>query len=195
MAAYTRPPAPEDLRAVEELCNTAAFLHGTDTLARPDRAAAWLAARTPSAAPEPAQVPSPQRLARLVAVREDVRAYLADPADAQARAALTRHARDLLGPPRWSGPGQVDLDPPAAGGGADVGEGEGDAADGVAARALACLAAADLTGRRARLKVCRAPECRFVFYDRSPANNGTWCSMEICGARHKMRSYRTRRRP
>ncbi|MBX9389254.1 CGNR zinc finger domain-containing protein [Streptomonospora nanhaiensis] len=172
MAAYTRPPAPDaDLRRVEELCNTAAFLHGTDALAEAGSAAAWLAARSPGA-PRPDEA----ELALLVAVREDVRAYLADPHDAGARAALTRHARGLLGPPRWEGAGQVGL-------------------GAAAARALEGLAHADLTGRRARLKVCRAPECRYVFYDRSPANNGAWCSMEICGARHKMRSYRTRRRP
>jgi predicted RNA-binding Zn ribbon-like protein len=44
------------------------------------------------------------------------------------------------------------------------------------------------------LKVCRADDCRWLYYDRSPGNNSLWCSMNICGARHKTRTYRRRRK-
>jgi len=45
-----------------------------------------------------------------------------------------------------------------------------------------------------RLKACRRDVCRWVFYDSSRNRGGTWCAMDICGARSKMRSYRDRRR-
>ncbi|MFE7121750.1 CGNR zinc finger domain-containing protein, partial [Streptomyces sp. NPDC057654] len=32
--------------------------------------------------------------------------------------------------------------------------------------------------------------CQWVFYDRSPAGRGRWCSMAVCGSRAKMRAYR-----
>jgi predicted RNA-binding Zn ribbon-like protein len=47
-----------------------------------------------------------------------------------------------------------------------------------------------LTGEGERLKACAAPDCRWVFFDRSHASNGRWCDMDVCGARHKMRRYR-----
>jgi len=67
-------------------------------------------------------------------------------------------------------------------------------AGAAAGAVLEALTRGEFTGRCARLKVCAAPECRWVFFDRSPANSGSWCSMQICGARHKMRSYRDRGR-
>jgi predicted RNA-binding Zn ribbon-like protein len=46
-----------------------------------------------------------------------------------------------------------------------------------------------------RLKACTAHECRWVYYDRSPAGRSRWCTMSICGSRAKMRTYRRRGRP
>jgi predicted RNA-binding Zn ribbon-like protein len=51
-------------------------------------------------------------------------------------------------------------------------------------------AAAD--GTWPRLKACTAHECRWVYYDRSPAGRSRWCTMSICGSRAKMRAYRGR---
>lgn len=45
-----------------------------------------------------------------------------------------------------------------------------------------------------RLKACVNPECGWVFYDTSRSRNGTWCVMNVCGARHKMERYRGRQR-
>lgn len=44
-----------------------------------------------------------------------------------------------------------------------------------------------------RFKLCRDSTCRASYYD--PTKNGakTWCSMEACGARNKMKRYRARR--
>lgn len=59
---------------------------------------------------------------------------------------------------------------------------------------VVALAVADLSGKPGRLKVCQAEDCRWLYYDRSPGNNSIWCSMDICGARHKMRAFRARRK-
>jgi predicted RNA-binding Zn ribbon-like protein len=45
-----------------------------------------------------------------------------------------------------------------------------------------------------RLKACVNPDCGWVFYDTSRSRSGTWCLMNVCGARHKMEKYRSRRR-
>lgn len=44
-----------------------------------------------------------------------------------------------------------------------------------------------------RLKACREHGCRWAFYDHSRNRSGTWCAMQICGTRAKMRTYRARR--
>lgn len=46
-----------------------------------------------------------------------------------------------------------------------------------------------------RLKACAAHDCRWVYYDHSPAGRSRWCTMSICGSRAKMRAYRRRSRP
>ncbi|WP_042370472.1 CGNR zinc finger domain-containing protein [Streptacidiphilus neutrinimicus] len=43
-----------------------------------------------------------------------------------------------------------------------------------------------------RLKACADQSCRWLYYDRSPAGRGRWCSMAVCGSRAKMRAYRAR---
>ncbi|AGL15670.1 CGNR zinc finger domain-containing protein [Actinoplanes sp. N902-109] len=43
-----------------------------------------------------------------------------------------------------------------------------------------------------RIKLCAAPDCRWAFHDTSRSGRGRWCSMEVCGNRHKTRTYRER---
>jgi predicted RNA-binding Zn ribbon-like protein len=43
-----------------------------------------------------------------------------------------------------------------------------------------------------RFKLCREPTCRASYYDASKAAAKTWCSMETCGSRNKMRRYRAK---
>ena len=64
---------------------------------------------------------------------------------------------------------------------------------GFLAAVVGACAAAALEGRWTRLKMCAAPDCRFVFYDHGRNRLGRWCAMEACGNRMKMRSYRARR--
>lgn len=78
-----------------------------------------------------------------------------------------------------------------------------DAADGSAAlgaadatpllsRVAVAIAGALVEGTWTRLKACEAADCHWAYYDRSPAGRGRWCSMQVCGARAKMRRYRAK---
>ncbi len=50
------------------------------------------------------------------------------------------------------------------------------------------------SGSWERLKMCQAPDCHWVFYDRSRPNRARWCAPELCGNRMKTRAYRRRAR-
>ncbi|MFD5520544.1 CGNR zinc finger domain-containing protein [Streptomyces sp. NPDC127066] len=63
----------------------------------------------------------------------------------------------------------------------------------LAHRVAAAVAESLIEGTWPRLKACEAPTCHWVYFDRSPAGRGRWCSMAVCGARAKMRRYRARR--
>jgi predicted RNA-binding Zn ribbon-like protein len=63
----------------------------------------------------------------------------------------------------------------------------------VVARLLAEVIWAEAEGKWERLKACRNEGCRWAFYDASKNRSGRWCNMDICGARHKMRTYRERK--
>ncbi|WP_237047978.1 CGNR zinc finger domain-containing protein [Lentzea guizhouensis] len=56
------------------------------------------------------------------------------------------------------------------------------------------VAASVATGEWSRVKLCAAPDCRWAFYEVSRNGRGRWCSMDICGNRHKTRTYRERLR-
>jgi predicted RNA-binding Zn ribbon-like protein len=59
-------------------------------------------------------------------------------------------------------------------------------------RIAAAVAEALVAGTWTRLKACEADTCHWAYYDRSPAGRGRWCSMQVCGARAKMRRYRAK---
>ncbi|WDF38611.1 CGNR zinc finger domain-containing protein [Streptomyces sp. T12] len=59
-------------------------------------------------------------------------------------------------------------------------------------RVAAAIAQALVEGTWNRLKACEAVDCHWAYYDRSPAGRGRWCSMQVCGARAKMRRYRAK---
>ena len=45
-----------------------------------------------------------------------------------------------------------------------------------------------------RMKICRASDCQWAYYDSSRNRSGTWCSMSDCGNRAKARAFRKRNR-
>ncbi|MGW0757430.1 CGNR zinc finger domain-containing protein [Streptomyces sp. NPDC002814] len=59
-------------------------------------------------------------------------------------------------------------------------------------RVAAAVAQALTEGTWLRLKACELPECHWAYYDRSPGGRRRWCSMQVCGARVKMRRYRAK---
>jgi predicted RNA-binding Zn ribbon-like protein len=64
---------------------------------------------------------------------------------------------------------------------------------------LAALArsAAELIveGPRAPIRRCANPACRLFFYDDSRTHRRRWCSMALCGNRHKVAAFLRRRSP
>ena len=73
-------------------------------------------------------------------------------------------------------------------------EAEGKGVDGALGRLLVIVYRAMETDTWSRLKACRDDTCKWAFYDHSKNRSGHWCSMEVCGSRHKARVYRQRKR-
>src|SRR6266581_1962811 len=67
-------------------------------------------------------------------------------------------------------------------------------ADTVLATLLAAVAESVASGSWERLKICRNPDCRWAYYDRSRNRSRAWCSMALCGNRAKARAFRSRGR-
>ncbi|GAA1996327.1 CGNR zinc finger domain-containing protein [Nocardiopsis rhodophaea] len=178
---YTRPSAPGALERIETFCNSARFLYGEDAFTDQDSARAWLRSHGWAEAGDALDATD---LGELVRLREALREHIenGEPA-ASARAVLNDYARATLLPPQWRGDGETTI---------PITEGA-TATTALVGALLATLTTEELAGSRPRLKVCASPECRWVYYDRSPGNNSIWCAMDICGARHKMRAYRSRR--
>ena len=111
------------------------------------------------------------------AFREALRALLADRRDEEAIAALNAAAEQARLGVRFDPDGAARLE-----------------GDGLVASLLAIIARAQADGTWARMKACRAEDCRWAFYDRSRNRSRAWCSMSECGNRAKARSYRARQR-
>ena len=47
-------------------------------------------------------------------------------------------------------------------------------------------------GPRARLRTCANPRCGLFFYDTSRTHRRRWCSMTVCGNRHKVAAFARR---
>ena len=73
-------------------------------------------------------------------------------------------------------------------------EAEGKGVDGALGRLLVIVYRSMETNTWSRLKACREDTCKWAFYDHSKNRSGHWCSMEVCGSRHKARQYRERRK-
>jgi len=48
-------------------------------------------------------------------------------------------------------------------------------------------------GSEARLRMCANPRCGLFFCDTSRTHRRRWCSMAVCGNRHKVKSFARRR--
>ncbi|MDG9719073.1 CGNR zinc finger domain-containing protein [Streptomyces sp. DH24] len=163
-----KSPAPGGLALIESLVNTLDVETGADSLDTPD-------GRTAFGLTED-DLPGAREL------RESLRAALLAHAGHPAHREVTPLG-DLLA----RAPLHVTVD-----------ERDGSAAlapaDGrtLLSRVAAAVAEALVAGTWTRLKACEAADCLWAYYDRSPAGRGRWCSMQVCGARAKMRRYRAK---
>ncbi|MCH5673799.1 CGNR zinc finger domain-containing protein [Streptomyces gilvus] len=163
-----RSAAPGGLALVEALVNTLDIESGADALDTAD-------GRAPFGLP-PDEVPAAREL------RESLRATLLAHAGHPPHAPVTP-LDDMLA----SAPLRVRVDP--ADGSAALAPAD---AGPLRSRIAVAVAQALVDGTWTRLKACESETCHWAYYDRSPAGRGRWCSMQVCGARAKMRRYRAK---
>jgi predicted RNA-binding Zn ribbon-like protein len=65
---------------------------------------------------------------------------------------------------------------------------------GAVGRLLGRSLLAQLDGTWDRFRACADPSCTGIFYDASKNHSRKWCSMQSCGNRNKVRSFRERER-
>lgn len=190
-------PVPGGLVLVQDLINTLDRESGEDHLTTPRGLAAFRRRHGPATLTA-GDVPALQRLRE--ALRAACRAHHARPAapdtDADVNPGIdtnthTGAAGGLAGGLTLPAPLTLRLSPSGA---ATLHPAPGlSAVEELTARVAAVVAAAEADGTWRRLKVCEADDCQWAYYDHSPAGRRRWCSMQLCGARAKMRDYRARR--
>jgi predicted RNA-binding Zn ribbon-like protein len=176
-------PAPGSLALVQRFVNTRNIMHGYDLLEDVDGAAAWLV--------EYGLLDEDVRLSEearedLVGFREGLRGLLLAHNGGSAQrdvGVLNEMAEDALLRVRFDDEGAPGLLP----------AGSGTAVGGVTARLLVAAVGAFSEGTWRRLKACRNEGCLWAFYDGSKNRSGSWCTMDVCGSRAKMRAYRRRK--
>jgi predicted RNA-binding Zn ribbon-like protein len=174
-------PAPGDLELVRSFVNTRDVDDDVEELGSPAALVDWLTAhglldRRGRATRED--------LEDALALREGLRGVLlhhgGGPAAPGAAAALEHAARRAQLSVRFGEDGEARHGPLAGG------------VAGALGRILAVVAAAQADGTWPRLKACPADDCQWAFYDKSRNRSAVWCSMEVCGNRAKVRSFRER---
>ncbi len=172
----------ERLELVRGFVNTLDVETGDDAIATAPMLAGWLAEQGLAGDDVRAATADVRRAAEL---REALRAHLlandGAPLPDDAVAVLDRQARRSRMEVGFAAAG-AELRPGAAG------------VDGALGRLLAAVAEAMADSSWARLKVCRADDCRWAFVDSSRNGSRHWCSMGVCGNRQKARAYRARHR-
>jgi len=180
--ADARPSAaPGQLGLVQSFLNTLDLDSGTDELAEPASAKAWLVQHKLAS---PGTDYEDNDLRQLSEVRRALQELVAANAgsDVPRRAVTTLNEaarRVRLG---------VRLHP--TDGYRLVAEGVG--VDRPIGELLMSVTGAMTAGNWNRLKACANDACQRTFYDSSRNRSGRWCSMATCGNRMKGRSYRQR---
>lgn len=180
-----REPAPAPLRLAQVFVNTADRESGTDALENPAQLVSWLASY---GLLDAAGHATRSDLSLAIELREGLRSLFLSHQDApdtdlaQDDAGLERLDRALA---------QLPVRVAATGGSPRVEPLDQPPVRAALARIGAVLVHAD-PAQLTRLKACRRDVCHWVFYDTSRNRGGTWCAMDICGARTKMETYRRR---
>ena len=175
-------PAPGTLALVQDFVNTRNYFRGGDLLGDAEEATVRLAER--GLLKEGERLGESERR-RLVAFREGLReVLLAHNGVAGGNEEVLNYTVSSTALRVRFGPdGRPDLEPLA----------EGGLVERIVGRLLAEVVRAQAEARWERLKVCRNEGCLWAFYDASKNRSGSWCNMDVCGARHKMRAYRERK--
>ena len=178
-------PAPEPLALVQSFVNTRNLMHGYDLLEDLDGATAWLSEHDFLGH---GAWPNEDDRRRLVAFREGLRVLLlahnGEPGGEAGAEALNELVSVAPLSARFDPGGEPRLVSAAGAGGA---------IEGVMGSILAAIVLSAVEGKWRRLKACRNEGCLWAFYDGSKNRSGSWCTMDVCGARAKMRTYRRRR--
>lgn len=176
-------PAPEPLRLLQRFVNTKSLLRGYDLLDSPESFGKWLV----ECGYSPSEVDlGGEQLNSLRVLREGLREVLTahnlgpTPQTEQAVSELNQTLESEALHIGFAPSGRPQLVSSSAG------------VEGLREDLMAAAIWAQHTGIWQRLKVCANEECRWAFYDSAKNRSGSWCDMEICGSRAKMRAYRRR---
>ena len=176
-------PAPGRLDLVRKFVNTRNLMRGYDLLESSEKAVQWLE----ELGYGPAGSIGVSKLAHLRELRERLREILLSHnlGESSKTAEASLRLSDLVDTTALGvgfGPSGLPLLKSSSSG-----------TEGLVEDLLIAMVGSGYEGTWRRLKVCANEECRWVFYDASKNRSGSWCVMEICGSRAKMRSYRRRR--
>lgn len=187
-----RAPAPPELALVQDLVNTLDIEGSADSLRTSDDLARFATGHGLAGLSFGAT-----DLARCRALREALRdachAHAGTGTATGTGAELPAHSAELLADAFRRAPVTVSIDPAGA---ATVTPAPGlRGADALVAQLAAGIATGVVNRTWPRLKACTSTGCRWVYYDHSPAGRGRWCTMQICGSRAKVRTWRQRQKP
>lgn len=178
----SRAPAPGSLRLIQALVNTLNAETGRDLLGTAPEAARWLAtARLMSPGTRLTGAQHGALLELREAIRQVLRGHAEHRDDPEAAGRLTM----ALACCRLA----LAVHPA---GGVRLVSADHDPFSRVTGEIAVAIAAAAAAGTWGRLKCCPGLRCGWAFYDRSASSRSRWCSMQLCGARSKMRAYRGR---
>jgi predicted RNA-binding Zn ribbon-like protein len=178
----SRAPAPGSLRLVQALVNTLNAETDRDLLGTAAEAARWLTVAR--------LMPADSRLTgaehrALTELREAIRQVLGGHTDRRHDPEAASRLTLALASCRLT----LTVDPT---GSARLVSADHDPFSRVIGGVAMAIAEAAATGTWVRLKCCPGQRCGWAFYDRSASSRSRWCSMQVCGARAKMRAYRGR---
>ena len=170
---------------MRDFVNTVDLEDRRDELDSPTALRRWLATR--GLAPANARA-GPDELRDALALREALRTLLAANNGAPAATAVADASKTLdrlavdIGLGVRLAEGEVRIEPRAVGVAGGLG------------RVLGAAATAIADGSWSRVKACRSETCRWAFIDEARNRSRQWCSMAVCGNRHKARVHRARGR-
>lgn len=174
-------PAPGKLKVVQAFLNTANRKTGRDDLAGPQQLRAWFSEQGLLG---PKTRLSDDDVRQATSIRDALYHLLEARHTGQAAPdaieTLNRSARTAQMAVSFSSEGRARIEPLAP------------SVDGALGKIIAIVVDAMADGTWDRLKVCRADDCAWAFYDRSKNRSGAWCDITDCGNVAKARTYRQR---